>query len=182
MNQSNETVVFGGGCFWCYEAIFSRLKGVGKVVSGYAGGTKENPTYDEVCTGRTENAEVIQITFDPSVISFKTLLEVFFNVHDPTVKNRQGADEGSQYRSIILFTTPEQKIAAETYIAKLTADHIFPNPIVTEIKPLGEKGFYEAEKYHQKYFDTNREQPYCEFVISPKMTKFMKAYKNLLKN
>ncbi len=174
----NMQAVFGGGCFWCYEAIFRRLRGVEFVVSGYAGGETKNPTYDEVCTGATGHAEVIKIIFDPAVISYEVLLEIFFHVHDPTVRNRQGADTGSQYRSLILYQTEAQKDAAERIIKKLTDEHAFENPIVTEIKPLGE--FCEAEAHHQRYYDSNPEQAYCQYVITPKLAKFIKQYSAML--
>lgn len=171
--ETEETAVFGGGCFWCTESIFSKLKGVISVMPGYAGGETEHPTYEEVCTGKTGHAEVIKVVFDPTIISYKTLLEVFFHTHDPTQKNRQGADVGEQYRSTILFTTPAQKEAAENFIKT------FEKPIVTEVKPL--KHFYEAETYHQRYFERNPEQSYCTLVISPKLAKFQAQYATLLK-
>ena len=180
MNNDYSIAVLGGGCFWCYEAIFTRLKGVISVMSGYAAGTTANPTYEQVCSGATGHAEVIKITFNPQEISYDDLLDVFFHVHDPTVKNRQGADEGSQYRSIILYATPAQKTSAEKIIQKFTEQHEFEKPIVTEIKPL--EKFYEAEDYHQRYFELNREQPYCQYVISPKMLKFKEKYAKMMKN
>jgi methionine-S-sulfoxide reductase len=167
-----EYAVFGGGCFWCTEAVFQRLKGVQAVMPGYAGGTTAYPSYEQVCTGRTGHAEVIRIEFDPAEISYADLLEVFFATHDPTTKDRQGNDRGTQYRSVIFFASEEQKKAAEEAIQKFTPE--FPAPIVTEIKPLGE--FYPAEDYHQNYYNENGAQPYCSFVISPKLAKFRKKF------
>ncbi len=171
MNHSNnptETAVLGGGCFWCTEAIYQMLPGVKSVTSGYAGGTKENPTYKEVATGSTGHAEVVQIVFDPSKISFEKLLETFWEVHDPTTLNRQGDDVGTQYRSIILYSTEAQKATAEK--SKAQAQKLFQSPIVTQIVPL--KKFYKAEGYHQDYYRSNPNQPYCSLVIRPKVEKF----------
>jgi peptide-methionine (S)-S-oxide reductase len=165
--SSTELATVGGGCFWCTEAVIERLPGVKKVVSGYAGGHVKNPTYEEVCTGTTGHAEVIQIEFDPAVISYEKVLEVFFEAHDPTTLNRQGADEGTQYRSVIFYHNEEQHKAAGR--AKLAAQALWPDPIVTEIKPLDK--FYAAEGYHQDYFRRNPNQGYCTFVIKPKMKK-----------
>ena len=169
MNSTNKTelATFGGGCFWCLEAVFERLDGVKSVTSGYAGGTKENPTYKEVCAGVTGHAEVIQIEFDPHKISYEKLLEVFWEAHDPTTMNRQGADAGTQYRSVILYHNDAQKQAAEK--AKELAQWRFPRPIVTEIVPLTK--FFKAEEYHQDYFRKNPNAPYCAVVISPKLEK-----------
>jgi len=169
MNSTNKTelATFGGGCFWCMEAVFERLDGVKSVTSGYAGGTKENPTYKEVCTGVTGHAEVIQIEFDPHKISYEKLLEVFWEAHDPTTMNRQGADAGTQYRSLILYHNDAQKQAAEK--SKELAQWRFPRPIVTEIVPLTK--FFKAEEYHQDYFRKNPNAPYCAVVISPKLEK-----------
>ena len=169
MNSTNKTelATFGGGCFWCMEAVFERLDGVKSVTSGYAGGTKENPTYKEVCTGATGHAEVIQIEFDPHKISYEKLLEVFWEAHDPTTMNRQGADAGTQYRSVILYHNDAQKQAAEK--SKELAQWLFPRPIVTEIIPLTK--FFKAEEYHQDYFRKNPNAPYCAVVISPKLEK-----------
>ena len=169
MNTTNKTelATFGGGCFWCLEAVFERLDGVKSVTSGYAGGTKENPTYKEVCTGATGHAEVIQIEFDPQKISYEKLLEVFWEAHDPTTMNRQGADAGTQYRSVILYHNDAQKRAAEK--SKELAQWRFPRPIVTEIIPLTK--FFKAEEYHQDYFRKNPNAPYCAVVISPKLEK-----------
>ena len=184
-NQSAENTelalaTFGTGCFWCTEAIFQRLKGVTKVVSGYAGGTVKNPTYKEVCTGLTGHAEVIQITYDPKVISFPELLEVFWQTHDPTTLNRQGADVGTQYRSVIFYHTKEQKHLAESYKKKLAESGAFDDPIVTEISPITE--YYPAEDYHQNYYNLNGSAPYCSYVIQPKVDKFKKVFKAKLKD
>lgn len=162
-----EKATFGAGCFWCVEAVFERLDGVRSVVAGYAGGTKENPTYEEVCTGKTGHAEVAQITFDPAKISYVHLLEMFWVAHDPTTMNRQGADHGTQYRSVIFYHDEKQRAAAEE--SKRKAAKGFGDPIVTEIKPLTH--FYEAENYHQDYFRNNPNAPYCRFVIKPKLDK-----------
>ncbi|MCP4521540.1 MAG: peptide-methionine (S)-S-oxide reductase MsrA [Cytophagales bacterium] len=175
-----EKATFGGGCFWCVEAIFQELEGVSTVISGYAGGHTENPRYVEVCKGYTGHAEVVQITFDPSVITFKELLEVFFKTHDPTSLNRQGADTGTQYRSIVLYHSEEQKKQTEEYIDQLDNSGTYRKLIVTEVSPL--KIFYEAEAGHQDYFANNKgKQPYCSFVIQPKLTKFQKAFSEKLK-
>jgi peptide-methionine (S)-S-oxide reductase len=184
-NQSTENIelalaTFGNGCFWCTEAIFQRLKGVSKVVSGYTGGKVKNPTYKEVCTGLTGHAEAIQITYDPKVISYPELLEVFWQTHDPTTLNRQGADVGTQYRSAIFYHTEEQKKLAEEYKKKLTASGAFDDPIVTEISPITE--YYPAENYHQNYYNLNGSAPYCSYVIQPKIDKFKKVFKSKLKD
>lgn len=179
MTTTHETAVFGGGCFWCTEAVYTRLKGVASVTSGFAGGTKPNPTYRDVVTGTTGHAEVIRIEFDPTVITYKQLLEVFFATHNPTTLNRQGNDSGTQYRSIILYTSDEQKQNAAEYIAKLGQEHVFTDPIVTEVVKLD--AFYPAEDYHQQYFANNKTQPYCQIVIDPKVAKFEERFKNLLK-
>ena len=163
-----ETVTLGGGCFWCTEAIFQMLPGVKSVASGYAGGTTENPTYKEVCTGNTGHAEVIQVTYDPQVVSYEKILETFWDAHDPTTMNRQGNDSGTQYRSIILYNSEAQKVAAEK--SKAEAQKHFSSPIVTQIVPL--KKFFKAEGYHQDYYRSNPDQPYCRFVIRPKVEKF----------
>jgi len=164
-----QTATFGGGCFWCGEAVFQRIPGVKSVVSGYAGGTKENPTYKEVCNGDTGHAEVIQIKFDPAVLSFEKILEVFFEEHDPTTLNRQGHDVGTQYRSIILYSDDDQKKVAEK--AKADAQKNHKDPIVTQVVPL--KKFYPAEDYHQNYFNTHGSQGYCAFIIRPKLQKLI---------
>ena len=174
-----QVTTFGEGCFWCTEAVFQRLNGVVKVESGYSGGTVPNPTYDAVCTGKTGHAEATQITFDPKIISFKELLEVFWKTHDPTTMNRQGADVGTQYRSVIFYHNEEQKKLAEEYKQKLEAEKIWKDPIVTEISPF--KNFYKAEDYHQDYYNRHGSQPYCTFVITPKIEKFEKVFKNKLK-
>jgi peptide-methionine (S)-S-oxide reductase len=174
-----ELATLGGGCFWCLEPIFKDLKGVESVVSGYAGGTVPDPSYEQVCGGRTGHAEVVQIAFDPNEISFRDLLDVFFTIHDPTTKDRQGADVGPQYRSIILYHSPEQKGAAEQALADLEAKGVWHAPIVTEVAPL--EKFYPAEEYHQDYFERNPRQRYCQIVIAPKVTKFRKEYLERLK-
>jgi peptide-methionine (S)-S-oxide reductase len=171
---------FGSGCFWCTEAIFERLDGVGKAVSGYSGGHVENPTYEQVCTGTTGHAESIQITYDPSKVSYDALLEVFWKTHDPTTKNRQGNDIGPQYRSVIFYHDAEQKKLAESYRSKLDAERIWNRPIVTEIVPFS--SFWPAEDYHQNYYDNNPEKSYCSVVITPKIEKFRKIFKDRLKN
>jgi len=170
--NTNKTGIadFGGGCFWCVEAVFERLPGVRSVTSGYAGGRTENPTYETICSGQTGHAEVTEIEFDPSKISYEKLLEVFWQAHDPTTLNRQGADEGTQYRSIILYRDEDQKRLAEESKAKAQAD--FKHPIVTEIVPLTK--FYPAERYHQGYFDSHSNAPYCQVVIAPKLEKLEK--------
>ncbi len=177
--QQLETAVFGGGCFWCTEAVFSRLKGVSAVTSGYAGGKIANPTYFQVSEELTGHAEVIKIDFDPSIITYSQLLDIFWHVHDPTTMNQQGADVGTQYRSIILFTSDEQQKTAVEMLKKLEESNEFRAPIVTEIKKLDQ--FYTAEEYHQKYFENNQNQPYCEVVINPKIQKFLVKYADLLK-
>jgi peptide-methionine (S)-S-oxide reductase len=174
-----EVATLGGGCFWCLEAVYDELRGVLDVVSGYAGGSVANPTYREVTTGRTGHAEVVRITFDPEEVSYKALLEVFFTIHDPTTLNRQGADVGTQYRSVIFYHSPEQKAVAEQVIAELEAARLWADPIVTEIVPLTD--FYEAEDYHQEYYAQNPEQGYCQVVIAPKVAKFRKQYLDRLK-
>jgi peptide-methionine (S)-S-oxide reductase len=172
--HGQETATLGGGCFWCLEAVYKDLRGVERVVSGYAGGTVENPTYEQVCGGRTGHAEVVQITYDPEVVSFRDLLDVFFTIHDPTTKDRQGADVGPQYRSIILYHDAEQKEAAESAIAELREKGVWRAPIVTEVVPL--EKFYPAEAYHQDYYEQNPRQRYCQIVIAPKVAKFRQQY------
>jgi peptide-methionine (S)-S-oxide reductase len=174
-----ETATFGAGCFWCVEAVFQDLKGVQSVVSGYAGGTVKNPTYKQVCTGTTGHAEVCQISYDPAIITFPELLEVFWKTHDPTTLNRQGNDVGTQYRSAIFYHNVEQKRLAERYKKDLDASGAFQNPIVTEIVPV--TNFYKAEDYHQDYFNQNGNQGYCQFVIRPKLEKFRKVFHDKLK-
>ncbi|WP_404818010.1 peptide-methionine (S)-S-oxide reductase MsrA [Reichenbachiella ulvae] len=175
-----DIATFGNGCFWCTEAIFSELKGVSKVESGYSGGQTKNPTYKEVCSGTTGHAEVLQITYDPAVISFDELLEVFWKTHDPTTLNRQGNDVGTQYRSVVFYHNDTQKALAEKYKKELDASGAFADPIVTEITAFDV--FYPAEDYHQNYYELNGEQPYCNFVIRPKVEKFKKVFKDKLKD
>lgn len=179
--QSNEKEIttLAGGCFWCLEAVYDELKGVEDVVSGYAGGHMPRPSYERVCTGETGHAEVVQITFDPRVVSFGEILKVFFTIHDPTTLNRQGADAGTQYRSAIFYHTPEQKTVAEQTIAEITAAKIWDKPIVTEVTPF--KEFYPAEDYHQEYFKRNPYQGYCQMVVAPKVAKFRQKFVEKLK-
>lgn len=174
-----DTATFGTGCFWCTEAIFQELKGVTKVTSGYSGGHVTKPTYEEVCSGTTGHAECLQIVYDPKVISFDELLEVFWESHDPTTLNRQGNDIGTQYRSVVFFHNEEQRQKTEHYKAELTKNHAYDKPIVTEITPFAR--FYAAENYHQDYFNLHGSQPYCHLVIRPKVEKFEKIFKNKLK-
>ena len=180
MNSELQVATFGAGCFWCTEAVFLNLKGVTKVVSGYSGGKVKNPSYRDVCTGETGHAEVTQITYDPKQVTFEELLEVFWNTHDPTTLNKQGADEGTQYRSVVFYHSPEQKKIAEDYKKQLEASHVYKNPIVTEISPL--KDFYAAEDYHQNYYALNANQGYCQYVIRPKVEKFKKQFASRVKN
>lgn len=177
--MNRQTIYFGGGCFWCTEAIFQRLIGVTSVVSGYTGGHVKNPTYEQVSSGTTGHAEVIKIEYNPEEVPVEVLLDVFFGSHDPTTLNRQGADTGTQYRSIVFYTTEEQKHAIEAYVAKLGGDRVFSDPIVTEVKKLGE--FYEAEDYHQNYFNQNSNKPYCQLVINPKIVKLKQHYAQFLR-
>jgi len=177
--KDREVVTLGGGCFRCTEAVFNELKGVEKVESDYSGGTVPNPTYQEVCTGNTGHAEVVQVTYDPKVISFKELLQIFFTIHDPTTLNRQGADVGTQYRSIILYHKNEQKAAAQMVIKEIESTGVWNRPIVTEVEPFG--AFYRAEQYHQEYFKQNGGQAYCQLVIAPKVAKLRKQYRDKLK-
>ncbi|MDE2829810.1 MAG: peptide-methionine (S)-S-oxide reductase MsrA [Gemmatimonadota bacterium] len=179
MSSTMETATLGGGCFWCVEAIYQDVIGVHKVVSGYAGGEVENPTYQEVCSGTTGHAEVVQIVFDPTVISFEEILFIFWRTHDPTTLNRQGNDVGTQYRSVIYYHDEQQKEIAEQSMAETEASDLWPDPIVTEIAPL--PIFYEGEAYHQNYFVENPYQPYCIFVINPKVQKFRKSFRNKLR-
>jgi len=178
-NMNLGKATFGGGCFWCTEAIYERVEGVHSVVSGYAGGTVKNPTYKQVCDGTTGHAEVTQITYDPKVVSYDELLEIFFKTHDPTTLNRQGADVGTQYRSVIFYHNDEQKNKAEYYKKELSKSGAWDNPVVTEISPV--TNFYHAEDYHQDYYANNPNQGYCAFVIGPKVEKFEKVFKNKLK-
>jgi peptide-methionine (S)-S-oxide reductase len=176
---SSAVAVLGGGCFWCLDAVFRGLEGVSSVESGYAGGKEPNPTYEAVCSGRTGHAEVVKVTFDPAVLSYRDLLTVFFTIHDPTTRDRQGNDIGTQYRSVIFCDTPEQRAAAQAVIADLTAQKLWRDPIVTEI--AGPAPFFPAETYHQDYFSRNASQPYCQVVVAPKVAKFRKAFAERLK-
>jgi peptide-methionine (S)-S-oxide reductase len=177
--SAREVATLGGGCFWCLEAVYLELRGVEKVVSGYSGGDVPNPTYREVCSETTGHAEVVQVTFDPEVVSYRDILEVYFTIHDPTTLNRQGADVGTQYRSVIFYHDEEQKRVAEEVISDLESEGIWSNPIVTEVTPLDE--FYVAEDYHQDYFRNNGFQPYCQVIIAPKVAKFRKEHIDRLK-
>jgi peptide-methionine (S)-S-oxide reductase len=178
-SSANEVAVLGGGCFWCLEAVFDELAGVLSVESGYAGGGAADPSYEDVCSGRTGHAEVVRITFDPSVLSFADLLRVFFAIHDPTTRDRQGNDVGTQYRSVIFCATPEQRATAQAVIAEITAAKLWRGPIVTEVADAAP--FYEAEAYHQEYFANNPRQPYCAAIVEPKVAKFRKQYFSRLK-
>lgn len=178
-SQNLQKATFGAGCFWCVETVFQELKGVQKVTSGYEGGHTKNPTYKEICTGTTGHAEVIQVEFDANVVSYKKLLEVFWSVHDPTTLNRQGNDRGTQYRSVVFYHSEDQKIQAEHYKSELDKSGAFDNPIVTEI--TASSTFYPAETYHQNYYNDNKSQPYCQFVITPKVEKFRKVFAEDLK-
>jgi peptide-methionine (S)-S-oxide reductase len=179
MTGTREVATLAGGCFWCLEAVFEQLQGVERVVSGYTGGATANPTYKQVCTGTSGHAEVVQVTFDPAVIPYRELLEIFFAFHDPTTLNRQGHDEGTQYRSAIYTQSPAQKTVAEQVIADLTRQRIFDDPIVTEVAPLAQ--FYPAEGYHQGYYRANPEQPYCRAAIAPKVAKLRAKHAARLK-
>ena len=178
--RNSELATLAGGCFWCLEAVFLELHGVESVASGYAGGHVPNPTYEQVCTGRTGHAEVVQIKFDPAVIPFRDLLHVYFSIHDPTTLNRQGADVGTQYRSAIYYHNPDQKETADEVVGELSQAEIWSDPIVTEVEELDV--FYPAEAYHDNYYQRNQSQPYCQVVISPKLTKFRKKYSTRLKS
>lgn len=177
--MTHAVATLAGGCFWCIETVFNRLRGVDAAVSGYMGGHTENPTYKDICNGDTGHAEVVQVTFDPEAISFRELLDVFFTLHDPTQRNRQGNDVGTQYRSAIFWHTPEQKAEAEAAIAELTASRHFGAPIVTEVTEA--TTFYPAEDYHQRYFEQNPYQPYCQFVVAPKVAKAQVKFSGRLK-
>ena len=179
MKKQKEIAAFGGGCFWCGEAVFKRLRDVENVTSGYAGGTVKNPTYEQVCSGKTGYAEVIKVEYDPSVISYEQLLSVFFSTHDPTQVNRQGPDVGNQYRSSLFYTTKEQEHTAQLFIRQLEEGGVYKGAIVTEVKPL--TNFYKAEVYHQGYYERNRDAPYCQMVIDPKIQKLQQKYAHLLK-
>lgn len=179
-NDKNEIAVFGGGCFWCTEAVFDELRGVKSVVSGYAGGTTKNPSYEQVCSGQTGHAEVIKIEYDTSEIFFRDLMTVFFATHDPTTLNRQGNDSGTQYRSAIFYVNEAQKQEAAVFIKELDEAKTFKNPVVTTLEPLAE--FYPAEDYHQKFYSNNPYQPYCQYTIPPKLNKLHKQFSQLLKS
>ena len=180
MDKNNlDTATFGGGCFWCVEAIYLQLNGVISVESGYSGGQRANPTYEQVCSGATGHAEVVQIIYDTTKISFDELLQVFWTVHDPTTLNRQGADVGTQYRSVVFYHNDRQKELTTSYIQKLNAENAFSNPVVTEVSPF--TVFYKAEDYHQDYYNQNKSQPYCSLVIQPKVEKFKKVFGDKLK-
>jgi len=178
--SASETITLGAGCFWCVEAIFSRIDGVVKVESGYSGGSAVNPTYREVCNGNTGHTEVVQVTFDPEVIPLAKILEIYFKTHDPTTLNRQGADVGFQYRSVIFYYSQEQKKIAEEIKAELEKARIWNSPVVTAIEPF--KNFYKAEDYHQEYYENNKNQPYCRMVITPKVDKLEKVFADYLKH
>jgi peptide-methionine (S)-S-oxide reductase len=169
-----QQAIFGGGCFWCIEAIFQRVQGVESVASGYMGGTNPNPTYKQVCGGDTGHVEVVKITFNPEQVSYRELLDIFFTVHDPTTLNRQGNDAGTQYRSVIFYTSDEQRRASEEFISQLESSKAFGAPVITAVEPAAE--FYQAEDYHQNYFNDNRYQPYCMFVVGPKVQKFQQKF------
>jgi peptide-methionine (S)-S-oxide reductase len=178
--MANEVATLAGGCFWCLEAVFDQLKGVESVESGYMGGHSPNPSYEDICTGDTGHAEVVRVAFDPAVLGFRDLLAVFFTIHDPTTPNRQGNDVGTQYRSAIFFHSPEQERAAREVIAGLSAQKLWPNPIVTEVVPAST--FWQAEDYHQRYFErVGSQNPYCTFVVEPKVAKFRKHFLDRLK-
>jgi peptide-methionine (S)-S-oxide reductase len=170
----HEITTLGGGCFWCVEAVYLETAGIISAVSGYMGGARPNPTYAEVCSGRTGHVEVVQLTFDPAVITFRDVLEIFFATHDPTTLNRQGNDSGTQYRSVVFYHSPEQQATAQAVIAELTAERAYPDPIVTAVEPAS--AFYPAEDYHQQYFENNPNQPYCAYVVAPKVLKFRKKF------
>jgi len=174
-----ETITLGGGCYWCVEAVYENLDGVKSVVSGFSGGKVANPTYEEVCTGETGHAEVVQITYDKTVTDINEIFKVFFTVHDPTTLNRQGADVGTQYRSVIFYKNAEQKKAAESIISELNKAKVYKSPIVTKVEPF--KAFYKADEDHQNYYANNKNQPYCRMVIQPKLEKFEKVFKDKLK-
>ena len=177
--SDRQKATLGGGCFWCLEAVYERVDGVEQVVSGYAGGDVPNPSYREVCAGRTGHAEVVQVTFDPDVISYRELLEIFFTIHDPTTENRQGADVGPQYRSIILHHDDAQRLTAEKVMVEVEQEGLYEDRLVTELEPL--ETFYPAEAYHQHYFERNPDQPYCQAVVAPKVAKFRKRFAEKLR-
>ena len=179
VDNATETATLAGGCFWCLEPVYDELKGVKEVTSGYSGGHVKNPTYEAVCAGTTGHAEVVEVKFDPKVISFREILEVFFIIHDPTTLNRQGADSGTQYRSAIFYHSPQQKKTADETIAWVNKQRIWPNPVVTEVTPF--KEFYAAEEYHQRYYERNPNAGYCRVVIAPKVAKFRQKFLSKLK-
>jgi len=178
-NGKTEEAILGGGCFWCLDAAYGHCIGVSEVASGYSGGPRPDPTYEQVCAGVTGHAEVVKVTFDPAVISYEDILHIFFSIHDPTTLNRQGSDVGSQYRSVIFTNSPEQLASAKKIIQELTDEKLFDKPIVTEVTPL--EKFYRAEEYHQKYYDYNPEKAYCQIVIAPKISKFRQKYSKFYK-
>jgi len=169
-----EIATLGGGCFWCLEAVYQQTRGVGSAISGYMGGLRPNPTYQEVCSGSSGHVEVVQVTFDPREITYREILEIFFTLHDPTTLNRQGNDVGAQYRSVIFYHSAEQQAAADEIIRELTAEKAFPGSIVTAVEPASE--FFAAEDYHQRYFEHNPNQPYCTYVVGPKVEKFRRKF------
>lgn len=173
--SKEQVATLAGGCFWCLEAVYQQMDGISRIVSGYMGGTVDRPTYQQVCAGNTGHAEVVEVRFDPDITTFRDILEVFFTIHDPTTKDRQGNDVGSQYRSAIFYHSEEQRKIAEEIIAELTSDRVFPGSIVTEVVPAST--FYAAEDYHQNYFAQNSNQPYCMFVVAPKLEKFRAKFK-----
>ena len=177
--KNSQVAMLGGGCFWCMGAVFNEMNGVEKVVSGYSGGSLANPTYEQVCTGRTGHAEVVQITFDPKIISYKEIVQILFTMHDPTTLNRQGGDMGTQYRSVIFYHNDEQRLIAQQVIEGINAAQIYDRPIVTQVEPF--KAFHKAEDYHQEYFKKNPQQPYCRVVIEPKVAKLRAHYLQKLK-
>ncbi len=179
VKADNQIIYLGGGCFWCVESVFAKVKGVLSATSGYMGGTIKNPAYCEVCNGNTGHAEVVRVVFNPDVISLEKILELFFTIHDPTTLNRQGNDVGTQYRSVIFYSTPAQKIVIDTFIVNLDNQEVFDNKIVTQVE--AEKPFYEAEEYHQGYFNRNPDQPYCRIVVAPKVRKASKLFGELMK-
>ncbi|HEY6251055.1 MAG TPA: peptide-methionine (S)-S-oxide reductase MsrA [Candidatus Angelobacter sp.] len=176
----DEIAILGGGCFWCLEAVFDRLDGVKSVESGYMGGRIDNPTYQQVCSGNTGHVEVVRVTFDPQELSYRDLLEVFFTIHDPTTVDRQGNDVGTQYRSVVFYTSEQQRQTAEQVIVEMNAARQWPNPIVTRVEPA--KKFFEAEDYHQEYYANNPTQPYCQFVVAPKVKKFQQKFAEKMKS
>ncbi len=178
-DNNKDVATLGGGCFWCIEAVFQHVRGVTTAESGYMGGKHPNPSYEAVCTGATGHAEVVQVTFDPAVVTYRDVLQIFFAVHDPTTLNRQGNDVGTQYRSVIFYHSPEQAATAKQLIVALTADNVFSSPIVTEVSPA--QPFYPAEDYHQEYFMRNPNQPYCAYLIAPKLAKFRQQFTAKLK-